>query len=235
MIRKHKVIIIEGLIAAGKSSISREMGKILGEDTLVLLEPDEKKELNPYLSEFYENQPRYAFTMQVHLLQARYRMHLQAQWHVMNGCGNAILDRSYFGDTAFARLQFKNGSMTEKEFNTYKSIYHAMTASVMLPNICIRLLVSPEVSLQRINKRKQTQTGRKCESVIDINYLKALDKEIDHMMSVLVKQGVTVIDMPWDEDRSTSSDREFTVRALVSRIQELEPVDWFLDLHRRTI
>lgn len=235
MFRKEKVIIVEGIIGAGKSSISREMGVLLGRNTLVLIEPDEKEQLNPYLSLFYNDPKRWALTMQVHLLQARYRMHLQAQWHAMNGHGYTVLDRSYFGDTAFARLQVRNGSMTEQEFKTYQSIYQAMTASVLLPNVCVRLLVSPEIALERINKRMELQPGRKCESVIDLDYLKALDKEIQHMISVLIKQGVTIIDMPWDENRGTRKDRRFAVQSLISRIKELEPVDWFLDLHRRTI
>jgi deoxyadenosine/deoxycytidine kinase len=235
MIRKEKVIIVEGIIGAGKSSITRELGVALDKNTLVLLEPDEKDSLNPYLSRFYEDPERWALTMQVHLLQTRYRMHLQAQWHAMNGYGYAILDRSYFGDTAFARLQLQNETMSQDEFNTYKSIYHAMTASVLLPNVCIRLLVSPKISLKRINKRKQIQTGRRCESVITLDYLQALDHEIQHMIDVLAKQGVTIIDVPWDEDRSSEESRSFAVKALVERIRQLRPVDGFLDLHRRTI
>ena len=148
-----KVTIVEGIIGAGKSTFSKELAKALGEDTLLLLEPDEKNNANPYLSSFYENQERWAFTMQIHLLQARYKMHLNAQWHTMNGNGNAVLDRSYFGDTAFARLQIRNGVMTENEFETYRGIYHSMTSTVLLPNFCVHLIVDPNVAIQRIKNR----------------------------------------------------------------------------------
>lgn len=235
MKQRKKVIIVEGIIGAGKSSLTRELGEALGQSTLIQMEPDEANDANPYLSDFYSSPERWAFVMQVHLLQARYRMHLQAQWHAMSGTGHALLDRSYFGDTCFARLQLKGGAMTEREFNTYRDIYHAMTASVMLPNVCVRMLVSPEISRQRIQRRMELREGRKCESVIDLQYLMDLDREISHMVSVLRQQGVTVIDMPWDMDRDSPESRRMAVESLASRIQEDCAPDPFLDLHRRTL
>lgn len=234
MTQKPKVIIVEGLIGGGKTSLSRELAQALGDNTLVLFEPDEKDNANPYLVDYYEDERRWAFVLQVHQLQARYRMHLHAQWHVMQGHGNAILDRSYFGDTAFARLQLRRQTMTQREFDTYTSIYHAMTAQVLLPNICVRILVSPETCNHRISSRMKTETGRECETAIDIDYLKALDREIDHMVGVLRSQGVTVLDVPWDTDRDTPEARRSAVESLAARIQGIEPPDFFLDLHRRT-
>lgn len=229
-----KTVIVEGLIGSGKSSLTKELGKALGPNTLTLSEPDEKGGANPYLSSFYSDPKRWAFTMQVHLLQARFSMHLQAQWHVLNNFGDAVLDRSYFGDTAFARLQIENGSMTQEEFNTYKAIYQRMTASVLLPNVCIHLLVSPQTAQARIARRMEIETGRKCESVIDLDYLIGLDREINRMVDTLRQQGVTIFDMPWDIDRSSPKDREQAVEGLAARIKLLEPIDQFLDLHRRT-
>jgi deoxyadenosine/deoxycytidine kinase len=162
-------------------------------------------------------------------------MHLAAQWHALSGQGHAILDRSYFGDTAFARLQLEDGSMTEDEFDTYCGIYHSMTATVLLPNICVRLLVSPAVALERVKRRMEIETGRQCESGIPIEYQENLDKHLSHMCNVLRQMGVTVYEMPWDIDRMSASDRQLSVEALASRIETLEPPDFFLDLHRRTI
>ena len=234
MSRKN-VVIVEGIIGAGKSSLSRELGRALGSDTLILMEPDEAGGENPYLSDFYGDPTRWAFVMQAHLLQARYRMHLHAQWHAMNGKGHAVLDRSYFGDTCFARLQVKSGAMFQREFETYRSLYHAMTATVLLPNVCVRLLVSPVIALDRVQRRMEQREGRRCESTISLQYLVDLDKEITHMVAVLRNLGVTVIDMPWDMDRDDEASRRTAVEALASRIVESEPPDVFLDLHRRTI
>ena len=233
---RGKVVIVEGIIGAGKSSFSKELAYELGNSTLYLQEPDEKDNANPYLTNFYEKPARWAYTMQTHLLQARYKMHLHAQWHAMTTGQDAVLDRSYFGDTAFARLQLAMGDMTNDEFNTYQSIYHAMTASVLLPNVCVHLNVDPEVAQQRINKRMQEQTGRSCENAIDIQYLKDLKVEEEKVVKALESQGVRILTLDWNEDRSDPILRQDTIRGIASYIQEYQPPgDMFLDLHRRTI
>ena len=232
---RGRVAIVEGIIGAGKSTFSKELSQALGDDTLLLLEPDEKDNANPYLSSFYEDQPRWAFTMQVHLLQARYKMHLNAQWHAMNGNGNAVLDRSYFGDTAFARLQIKNGVMSEDEFNTYRSIYQSMTSTVLLPNFCIHLMVNPAVAIDRIKARMEKETGRKCETTIDVGYLYSLYEENLHMINVLRNQGVGIIEVPWDQKRNNKNSRAEIVEKVAQQILSAPSPSPFLDLHRRTI
>lgn len=233
---RGKVIIVEGIIGAGKSSFTRELASEFGVDTLYLQEPDEKDNANPYLADFYASQQRWSYTMQTHLLQARYKMHLHAQWHAMTTGKNAVLDRSYFGDTAFARLQLKMGDMSQREFDTYESIYHAMTANVLLPNVCIHLKVTPEVAQQRIIRRMEDETGRRCEDVISLQYLRDLSGEEDMVIQTLENQGVRVLNLPWDEDRSDPSARLETIRGIADYITNYQPPgDMFLDLHRRTV
>jgi len=233
---RGKVIIVEGIIGAGKSSFTRELAAEFGDDTLHLQEPDEKNDANPYLADFYASQRRWSYTMQTHLLQARYKMHLHAQWHAMTTGENAVLDRSYFGDTAFARLQLKMGDMSQREFDTYQSIYHTMTAHVLLPNVCVHLRVSPKVAQQRIIRRMEDETGRRCEDVISLQYLQDLSVEEEKVVKVLEAQGVKVLNLPWDEDRNDPSSRHETIRGIADYIADYEPPgDMFLDLHRRTV
>ena len=234
--QRGKVIIIEGIIGAGKSSFTRELAAEFGTGTLHLQEPDEKNNANPYLADFYTSQQRWSYTMQTHLLQARYKMHLHAQWHAMTTGENAVLDRSYFGDTAFARLQLKMGDMSQREFDTYQSIYHAMTAHVLLPNVCVHLRVSPEVARQRIIRRMEDETGRRCEDVISLQYLQDLSIEEEQVVKVLEAQGVKILNLPWDEDRNDASSRHEMIRDIAGYITQYQPPgDMFLDLHRRTV
>lgn len=232
---RKKVVIVEALIGAGKSTLTKELGKALGPTTLIQIEPDEKDGANPYLADYYGEPSRWSFTMQCHLLALRYRMHLHAQWHTLQGRGHAVMDRSYFGDTAFAHLQLQSGLMSQHEFNTYSSLYQAMTANVLLPSVCLRLSVLPETAQARIQSRKEKELGRKCESAISLDYLRSLDREIDHMVNVLRQQGVVVWDVPWDPDRDTPKTRKQTIQGLVHRIETLEPQDMFLDMHRRSL
>jgi len=235
MSARKKVVIVEGLISGGKTTLTRELGRALGDTTLVLVEPDEKNDANPYLADYYGDSKRWSFTMQCHLLALRFRMHLNAQWYALQGHGHAVLDRSYFGDTCFARLQLALGLMSQREFDTYAALYKSMTASVMLPTVCLRVLVSPDTAIRRIQSRMEKETGRKCESVVSVEYLRGLDREIDHMTQTLRMMGVPVLDVPWDVDRDMPEQRAATVQALAARIEALQPPDLFLDAHRRAV
>lgn len=201
-----KVIIIEGIIGAGKTTFAKALGKALGPNALTLLEPDEKEGANPYLADYYTDPKRWSFTMQAHLLGLRYRMHQHAQWHALNNHGHAILDRSYFGDTCFAHIQVKRGLMSQHEYETYCNLYKAMTASVMLPSVVINLNVKPETALARISKRMSEQTGRQCEATIPIDYLEELDDEIDRMCNVLADSGVDYARFDWNSECMTIGD-----------------------------
>jgi len=226
-----KVIIIEGIIGAGKTTFSNLLANEL--NGLWLREPDEKNG-NPYLEKFYTNQTRWALTMQLHLLNMRYRMHLNAQWTHINMNKNVVIDRSYFGDTAFARLQLNNGSLTVDEFNTYTMCYQNMTSNVLLPQICIYLDIKPEIASERISKRMAIETGRICENAIDIDYLKKLEIEEKHVIDTLQKMGVYVIKLDWDIDRNLD-EIMVIIKDIANKIKNYKVPDMFLDLHRKTM
>ena len=226
-----KVIIIEGIIGAGKTTFSRILSNKL--QCMWLQEPDEKKG-NPYLSHFYDDPERWALTMQLHLLNTRFRMHKHAQWKAMQSGDNVVIDRSYFGDTAFARLQVKNGTMTQDEFNTYAMSYHNMTSSVLLPQICIYLQTDPKVSQGRINKRMTIELGRKCENAIDLKYLQDLEVEESNMINTLEKQGVNVIRMEWNDEK-TEKEIEKVAEELANKINKFNENCLFGELYRRSI
>jgi deoxyadenosine/deoxycytidine kinase len=231
MNNSSKVIIIEGIIGAGKTTFSKLLAEEL--DGIWLREPDEKKG-NPYLDKFYKDTSRWAFTMQLHLLNMRYRMHLNAQWTNMNMDKNVVIDRSFYGDTAFARLQLKNGSLSTDEFETYAMCYQNMTSNVLLPQICIYLDIKPEIAAERIRKRMEIETGRICENVIDIGYLKQLEVEELQVIETLERQGVYVIRIEWNNDRE-EHDIKNKIKDIVKDIKEYKIVDMFLNLHRRTL
>ena len=231
-----KVIIVEGNIGSGKSTLSAELSAAFGPSTLLLQEPDERDQANPYLSDFYEDKHRYGFTMQVHLLAMRYRQQLHAQAHVMSDAGHAILDRSFYGDVPFAELLHEGGLMTNRELETYRLLYEAMSAHVLLPTACVHLLTDPETTLSRIEKRYNYRKGREAEKVIDLGYLKALDNKISKTTAILRNQGVEVFDVVWDAERETQEQREATVQSLVRRIEGItqrRAGDVFTSHHQR--
>ena len=234
-----KVIIVEGGIGAGKTELAQELAEALTEASLhptaLLLEPTTDAEVggaNPYLTDYCGDQRRGALVMQVHLLQERFRMHLEAQWYAMSGRGHAVVDRSFYGDVAFLELQHRDGHVDDREYRTYKRLYACMTAFVRLPSVCLRLLVDPAVAARRVDERASRIEGRKCENVIDTGYLQRLDEEIDRVVHELQLGGVMILDTHWDQDRPDAGARREAVRALATRIlRNGEPT--LRDLHRR--
>jgi deoxyadenosine/deoxycytidine kinase len=74
----QKLIIIEGNISAGKSTLTRELAQALG--YRVFLEPTST---NPFLADFYRDPKRYALRMQVYLLRRRFHTYVAAVQHML--------------------------------------------------------------------------------------------------------------------------------------------------------
>lgn len=230
-----QVVIIAGLIGSGKSTLTEELAPLLGNNTLHLQEPDEREGANPYLADFYQDKCRWSFVMQVHLLGIRLQQHLHAQWHALNTGAYALLDSSYYSDTCFARLMHKTGEISDREFETYRILYQTMTASVLLPSVCVRLKVDPEVSAARIRGRAEARDGRKSELVIDLDYLTGLDHEINTTVNVLASQGVQVLEVDWSSHLNTPEERTVAIQEIANQILSLKPQDQLLKHHRRVI
>ena len=205
----------------------------------------------------------YPLIFQTDQLSRRFAMQNECQWHALN-CGGlvvlvegligvgkstfceelglylpdgfGVLDRSFYGDTCFARMLAKSGHITEKQFKSYTRLYKTMTYFVPLPNVLVRLLIHPEFAAERIKKRAEERAKTRGDEVttVGVEYLRALDTEITFMSRGVIGQGVNVIEISWDADRDTPEQRERTVRGVADRIVNYKPLDLFLDLHRRT-
>lgn len=224
----YQVIIVEGLIGAGKSELAKELALQLEGNTRLALEPDERDGVNPYLASYYADPAGYAFKMQMRLLAVRYKIHMLSQWYVENGEGHAVIDRSYFGDTCFARLQLQLGYMTQDDFDTYHMTVANDAGKVKMPHVCLFLMVDPETSARRIQSRYEQREGRACEVAIDLEYLEMLSQQYDILLDELEKSGVRVIRVPWDVEREDTEKRAQAVRSLARQIERYKAPDPFL-------
>lgn len=205
-----QVIIIEGQIGVGKTTLSRELAKALGGR----LFPEPVVE-NPYLEDYYRAPAQHALPMQLWLLDQRYRAQLEAQYCAMRGT-NAVLDRSYYGDVSFALVQKKMGYMRPREMDTYLALYESMSAHVLFPNVCIYLKIEPLGAVERIKAR-----GRDCEEGVPLGYLQALDSEIKEMVAELRENNVTVIDVDYNDPMEIGGVQKLAV-SLAEKIKGLE-------------
>jgi deoxyadenosine/deoxycytidine kinase len=159
---RKPVIIIEGQIGVGKTT----MGEILEERYGIPLFRELTRETTlQLLDRFYADKPRWAFTLQVHFLNERFRMIKDI---FRNGGG--LLDRSIYGDRIFADLLHDDGEMTDEEFETYETLLDNMLEHAQKPDLLIYLDCSVETALRRIKRR-----NRGLESGIPREYLEKLN------------------------------------------------------------
>lgn len=156
-------IAIEALIGAGKSTL---VSKLAERDAFTpFFEP---VDANPFLNLYYEDPKRWAYAMQANLLFLRYKMSQEAYLRSLRG-ETCVLDRSVYGDAAFALVQKVDEYFTDAEFTSYRKMHETLVPQLAYPDIILWLEISPEEVVDRIKKR-----ARDCESCIPLDYLKKL-------------------------------------------------------------
>lgn len=192
------IIWIEGIIGAGKSTLTLKLAKQL--NLRPIMEPVDD---NLYLTPFYKDPKRWAFPLQIELMGRRYAMQQLAAYEALaeGGYKGAILDRGLPGDRVFARMHMLAGNIHELEFGTYERWFDIMTSSLRVPSLIMFLDVDPEVALERIQKR-----ARSAETAITLDYLQALRKGyLDLLIEIESGQhawsaGMAVQRIPWNVD-----------------------------------
>lgn len=158
------VIIIDGVVGAGKSTLSEKVSQKLG--IPVFYELQNQTTLN-LLEEFYKDKTRWSFALQIHFLNERFRMIKEIHKN-----GQGILDRSIFGDRIFAQMLNEDGWMTDDEFDTYSTLLDNMLEHAKKPDLLVYIDCELDTAMQRINKR-----GREMEQKVDEVYWKRLNEK----------------------------------------------------------
>lgn len=178
---------IAGLIGVGKTTLATALGTVLG--LPVYYEPVID---NEYLADFYADQARYAFALQIYLLNKRFQQQQQIVWSDEGG----IQDRTIYEDTIFARMLNRSGMMDDRDYRTYVSLFSHMSNFMKKPNLIVYLTCTPEESLARIKSR-----SRDCESSIPLDYLKNLEAVYEEFI-VEISRTIPVIRVDWSKYRT---------------------------------
>lgn len=157
------MIIIEGQIGVGKTTMGEILERELGVALFRELQHEETLDL---LDRFYADQDRWAFTLQIHFLNERFRMIKDIRRN-----GGGALDRSIYGDRIFADVLHEDGAMNDEEFMTYETLLDNMLEHVEPPDLLIYLDCSVDTAISRIRKR-----NRGLESGIPREYLERLNR-----------------------------------------------------------
>lgn len=177
---------ISGLIGAGKTTLALALGKKL--DIPVYKEPVID---NTYLKDFYTDMKKYAFPMQIYLLQKRFEQQQQIIWSGRGG----VQDRTIYEDGVFAKMLCDSGCIDERDYATYRALFGSMANFMKKPSMIVHLDLSPEESLRRIGMR-----NRDCESGITLEYLTALSAAYDEFLQDISKV-IPVLKVSYDEFR----------------------------------
>lgn len=161
--RRDYFVAVAGNIGAGKSSLTRLLAKAF--DWQPFYEANAE---NPYLADFYEDMTRWSFHSQVFFLGKRLEHHRQ----LLDHAGSAVQDRTVYEDAEiFACNLYKQGNMSQRDYDSYRGLYKAVAAFLPPPDLIVYLKASTPTLLNHIRKR-----GRDYEQNIDPTYIEQLNQ-----------------------------------------------------------
>ncbi|MFA5162133.1 MAG: deoxynucleoside kinase [Elusimicrobiales bacterium] len=183
---------IAGTIGVGKSTLTTELAKALNFEPIL-----EEVAGNPYLAHFYKDMKSYGTMMQVWLLNHRFRQHREFVSRISLGrIRGVVQDRTIWEDTIFARMlnEHPDKIISDLDYNTYLDLFDNMVLrELVFPQLMIYLECRPETAIQRIHSR-----GRVMEQTIDVDYLRALQRNYDQFISEMEGAGVRVLRVNWE-------------------------------------
>lgn len=153
--KENNIIVIGGMIGAGKSTITQMLSKEMNYQPIY-----ESVEGNEILKLFYTSTPeeqakkRYPFLLQLEFLNSRYSVIKEA---LMTN-KNVVMDRSIYEDWYFAKINSEIGNISQQEFNIYEKLLNNMMEEIeslpkKSPDLMVYLKISFEKTMERIGKR----------------------------------------------------------------------------------
>tara|TARA_E500000318_G_scaffold97693_1_gene98584 strand:- start:66 stop:644 length:579 start_codon:yes stop_codon:yes gene_type:complete len=171
---------VEGNIGAGKTSFSTMISQDFNAKLIL-----ERFKDNPFLPKFYEDQERYAFSLEMSFLADRYQQLSDdlAQYDLFKDF--VISDYDVFKSLIFAKI-----TLEEDEYSLYQKLFHLMYKELVKPDLYIYLYQNTERLLQNIKKR-----GREYEQNIQPEYLMDINKSYLSFIKSQTNMKVQIIDI----------------------------------------
>jgi deoxyadenosine/deoxycytidine kinase len=123
---------------------------------------------NPYLADFYKDMSTWGFHSQVFFLANRLQIHRA----ILRCQDSVIQDRSIYEDAEiFADNLYRQGRLSQRDHETYRSLYQGLIEFLPPPDLVIYLRATPVTLRQRIAQR-----NRDYEREISTEYLEGLNQ-----------------------------------------------------------
>jgi deoxyadenosine/deoxycytidine kinase len=157
---KHRYIVVEGPIGAGKTSLAVRLAERMNAATLL-----EDPKANPFLAQFYRDMRRYALPTQLFFLFQRVAQLEAVKQPDLFG-KPTVADFTLAKDPIFARL-----TLDDAEYQLYDKIHAHVKPQVPPPDLVIYLQASVDTLVSRVKRR-----GVPSEASIDEAYLRRLSE-----------------------------------------------------------
>jgi deoxyguanosine kinase len=139
---RHRYIVVEGPIGAGKTSLARLLAERSGADLLL-----EEPENNPFLGNFYQDPRRWALATQLFFLFQRVNQ-LSGLKQLDLFDRVTVADFLFEKDPMFARL-----NLTDDEFALYQRMYGHLAPQAAVPDLVIYLQAPVGTLMARVRRR----------------------------------------------------------------------------------
>jgi deoxyadenosine/deoxycytidine kinase len=200
-LKKPKHVAIAGNIGAGKTTLTEALSKHYR-----WIPQFEDVDHNPYLSDFYDDMPRWSFNLQIYFLHGRLNQILDIQ----KGTETVIQDRTIYEDAnIFAPNLHEMGLMSKRDFDNYFSFFTTIKSMVQPPDLLIYLKCSVPTLVAQIQKR-----GREYEENIRLDYLKKLNDFYNKWIEGYKEGPLLVIDC----DKNKFGENEEDLGEIISKV-----------------
>ena len=199
--KKPKHVAIAGNIGAGKTTLTEALSKHYR-----WIPQFEDVDHNPYLSDFYDDMPRWSFNLQIYFLHGRLNQILDIQ----KGTETVIQDRTIYEDAnIFAPNLHEMGLMSKRDFDNYFSFFTTIKSMVQPPDLLIYLKCSVPTLVSQIQKR-----GREYEENIRLDYLKKLNDFYNKWIEGYKEGPLLVIDC----DKNKFGEKEEDLGEIINKV-----------------
>jgi deoxyadenosine/deoxycytidine kinase len=158
---KFNYIAIEGNIGAGKTTLVNKIAQDFNAKTVL-----ERFADNPFLPKFYEDQSRYAFSLEMSFLADRFQQISDdlAQFDLFKDF--ILADYHIFKSLIFAKV-----TLSDDEYRLYRKLFEIIYKEMPKPDLYIYLYQNTDRLLENIKQR-----GRSYEQEIPAEYLDKINR-----------------------------------------------------------
>ncbi len=194
-------IAIEGGIGVGKTTLAQGLAKKFNAHLLL-----EAPEENPFLELFYQDPERHGLSVQLSFLFSRLK-----QWQSL--IQQDLFQSMVISDYLFAKDRlFALTNLSDEEFVLYDQVAQIIAINLPKPDMVIYLQSSPEIALQRVQKR-----NRSMEQGINLDYLKQVTDTFDQFFFHYQETPLLVV----QTDRINFAEHPEALDMLMHRIHQM--------------